>query len=127
VLSPGECQEDVLIRSRGELRWIMEERGWTGEARTDVEEVLRVNLSGANLREINLTAQQLNGANLSKAHLNQAILRDVGLRAAQLQGTHFDYADLSGVDLRDARMVVVTDLRYAILDSRTLGTNTQIG
>ena len=68
---------------------------------------LRVNLSGAYLRDANLRGAHLYGAGLSGADLRGANLREVDLReadlsGADLSGAYLSSANLRGADLRDA-------------------------
>jgi hypothetical protein len=90
--------EGVEIRTRGEVQWILLERGWLGEQQITYERE-RVNLSRADL----------GGTNLSGTHL----------RAASLYGTRLRRANLSGVNLRAARMDAATVLVEITLDTKT--------
>ncbi len=107
------------IRTRAELHWILHERDWGVESSTG-DTRRRANLSGANLRRLDLSDEKLNGANFSMAHLNEANLTGVRLRGANLSGTQFDWSDLRGADLREVRLDVTTDFRGVKLDSSTL-------
>ena len=61
-----------------------------------------VDLQGANLRGANLQGVDLRGADLQYAYLRGANLRDVDLQNANLRGVDLQGADLQGADLRDA-------------------------
>ncbi|GGA41940.1 pentapeptide repeat-containing protein [Okeania sp. KiyG1] len=71
-------------------------------------------LSGADLRGINLRERLLDGANLSGALLNKADLWRTGLNRANLSG-----ANLSGADLQEATFVTA-NLKEANLSKTTL-------
>jgi hypothetical protein len=90
--------DSVEIRTRGEVRWILHERGWSGDGQIAYERE-RVNLSGADL----------GAANLSGMHL----------RAASLYGTRLRGANLSGANLRAARMDAATVVVEIALDTST--------
>ena len=77
--------EGVAIRTRGELLWVMRERGWSGW--------------------VHDLAAGYKPANLSGAHLNNANLRGADLTGAELDGANLDGADLDGADLTDAKGV----------------------
>ena len=67
------------------------------------------NLSGANLRDANLSGANLSGANLSDANLRDANLSganlsDADLRDADLRGANLSDADLSDANLSDANL-----------------------
>jgi uncharacterized protein YjbI with pentapeptide repeats len=89
--------EGVLIRTRGELSWVMRERDWRGEGHKDGK--ARPDLSGA--------------------HFTLAFLRGAYLGLADLRGADFSTADLRGVDLRRTHMNAETNLYGAQLDART--------
>jgi Pentapeptide repeats (8 copies) len=72
----------VEIRTRGELRWILKERSWSGEGIAFERE--RVDLSGADLARANLRGMHLRGANLSGTRLREANLRGAVLRAVRM-------------------------------------------
>jgi hypothetical protein len=97
--------EGVNIRTRGELSWVSQERGWVAED----EEAPASNLSGADLSWANLCGVDLNVANLSGANLH----------GANLSGADLGDATLSGADLSGARMNANTRLTDATLDSHT--------
>jgi hypothetical protein len=87
----------VAICTAGELRWILGERGWSGER--DALGQPRPQLEEADLR----------GANLSRVRLCQAILRNASVEGACLFG-----ADLYRAELQGARCEK-TDLRQVEL------------
>ena len=60
------------------------------------------NLSGADLRDANLSDANLSGADLRGADLSGADLRDANLRGADLSGADLRDANLSDANLRDA-------------------------
>jgi hypothetical protein len=112
--------EEVEIRTRGELTWIMDTRAWSGAithlagARVDLR---HARLSPANLVGVNLYGADLSGADLHWVRLDQAGLGEADLSHANLETSYLDGAHLweakltqaslykahmSGVDLRDA-------------------------
>lgn len=103
----------VVIRTRGELQWIMRERRWralladsaayvaTSHIEFEVPNT-RVNLSKAILRKIDLAGVRLGGADLSNAVLSQARLADASLMGADLAGVRASGVDLHGADLHGA-------------------------
>jgi hypothetical protein len=129
---------DVPILTRGELRWILQERRWSGSDPM-LEEDERADLSGAylyqadlrgvdlnlaDLSEADLTFATLSGAhmhyaNLSRANLSGAHLRGAALPGANLNGAHLDNADLRGTSLFIATLSGA-DLRAATLSEANL-------
>lgn len=125
----------VVIRTRGELQWIMRERGWralladsaayvaTSRIEFEVPNT-RVNLSKAILRKIDLTGIKLGGADLSSAVLSQARLADASLMGADLAGVRASGVDLHGADLHGANlqgaMLVNSNLHDAVLTQANL-------
>ncbi|HEX3269595.1 MAG TPA: pentapeptide repeat-containing protein [Ktedonobacterales bacterium] len=112
---------NVRLRSRGEVRWILQERGWSGEYDAyTVKYVLTpkgedaraadlrgVNLSHVPLRDVYLRRADLSGANLVFADLTGAHLADVTLNDADmgrviLHRGELNYATLTGAHLRQA-------------------------
>lgn len=121
----------VIIRTRGELMWILAERGWDGEhdaytvkyvlaprGQTSLPADLRqANLSHAVLGDVLLRRADLAGANLVFADLRGAHLADVHLAHADLgRGSlaeaELNYADLSHAHLREATLSGA-NLQYA--------------
>ncbi|HEV2460875.1 MAG TPA: pentapeptide repeat-containing protein, partial [Ktedonobacterales bacterium] len=114
---------DVPILTRGELRWVLQQRRWSGSDPM-LEEDERADLSGAylyqadlsgvdlnlaNLSEADLTFANLSGAymhyaNLSRGNLRGANLRGAVLPGANLSGAHLDDADLHGTSLNIANL-----------------------
>lgn len=88
---------DVGIHTAGELRWILRERGWSGEE--DPHGHARPQLEEADLRGANLSQMQLCQAVLRKANIERACLVGANLYRAELQGTKCEQADLRQVDL----------------------------
>ncbi|HEV2236396.1 MAG TPA: pentapeptide repeat-containing protein, partial [Ktedonobacterales bacterium] len=130
--------EGVALRTRGELLWVLRERGWSGafpteqgKGRPNLSRALlnAVNLSGVTLNAANLSGADLRRANLSGVFLRGADLSDSYLRLANLSGAYLRFANLSGAfvreaylngaDMRSVRMDVGTVLFGATLDSRT--------
>jgi uncharacterized protein YjbI with pentapeptide repeats len=107
----------VIIRTRGELRWILHTRDWSGEHDTGGKE--RPDFSGAIMEGINLGEIHLGRADLSNADLFRANLREAYLQRVILSGTNLREADLCGSVLAGARMDTATVLVGATLDSHT--------
>jgi uncharacterized protein YjbI with pentapeptide repeats len=100
--------ELVSISTQGELLWVMRQRRWSGEV-TLPEGYERATLSGAILRDANLSGADLRGANLSgarlrDANLNAALLGGANLSGADLRGTNLSGALLGGTNLSGARL-----------------------
>jgi hypothetical protein len=130
--------EGVALRTRGEVLWVLRERGWSGTFPTERGKgrpnlsgslLSAVNLSGITLNAANLRGADLRRSNLSGVFLRGADLSDSYLRFANLNGAYLRFANLSGAfvreaflrgaDLRSVRMDVGTVLFGATLDSRT--------
>ncbi|MEL6399247.1 MAG: pentapeptide repeat-containing protein [Cyanobacteria bacterium J06607_6] len=91
----------------------------------DIQQLLQTNLcencdlSGANLRGLDLREAQLTGANLQGAWLNfsdlsRADLRQANLQGADISGTRFQGTNLQAADLTDA---IVTNICPAVSDN----------
>lgn len=78
-----------------------------------------INLSGAALKNANLSAADLQGANLSRAGLDFARCKGARLLEANLTRASAQHANFTGADLRYAE-IESADLRGAILDSADL-------
>jgi uncharacterized protein YjbI with pentapeptide repeats len=128
----------VRIHTRGELRWIMRARQWSGEddnftvkylLRPQEQEVEAANLNGAWLADSNLSDIQLRratfvGANLVRANLCGADLVDTDfaradLGFANLQGTNLIWSNFDGAHLRQANLQDAL-LRFANLSGAGL-------
>ncbi len=81
---------DVRIHSRGELFWVMGERGWSG--RYDAYTVKYL---------VKPRGESYEPANLSGVNLSHVCLRDIDLRIADLSGANLVFADLRGAHLAD--------------------------
>lgn len=93
---------DVAVNTRGELRWILHERGWLDTssdpaalrikpqpASEDDEPSEPVDLRGVDLRSVDLSSAILRGAALEQAGLGGANLADADLSGAILDGADF--------------------------------------
>jgi len=128
----------VAIRTRGELAWLMAERGWSGEhdaysvkyvlaprGQSSIPADLRsANLSHTTLGEVFLRRADLSGANLVFADLRGAHLADAQLTQADmgridLTGAELNYADLAQAHLREAKLTGA-NLQYATLPGARL-------
>jgi len=91
------------IHTRGELRWILRERHWSGEALMSTEErrpdLRQIDLSYANLRNMAFVETHFEGAKLVGADLRGAVMPSVHLEGAALTGVMLDGADLTGAYL----------------------------
>jgi hypothetical protein len=76
-------------------------------------------LTGANLRDANLSHANLEGSGLSHANLARARLRDAKLERANLRSAFLWDADLQAAVLREANLEQA-DLRYANLEGANL-------
>src|SRR5258708_2106431 len=119
--------EGVWIRTRGELMWVMGERGWSGESFTHTPADFRgaylykANLSAAELDSANLSGAELSSANLAGANLFKANLSGASLTEANLSRATLNHANLSGVPLYEGRLSDAL-LDYANLSAATLFT-----
>jgi hypothetical protein len=118
---------DVRISTRGELRWVMEERRWSGatslsgayeHANLSRAAFSGANLSGTSLQYANLSGAAFNYATLSKVDLSGADLSRVVFFGANLSGAYLISANLSGADLGGANLSGAI-LRIARMDATT--------
>jgi Pentapeptide repeats (8 copies) len=109
--------EGVRIRTRGELQWVMRQRDWSGERDAGDDE--QPNLSGVDLREVNLSHVALRRANLSGAFLRGTNLSHASLRGANLSGAYLRRTTLSGTNLHYVRMDALTTVTEVVLDTTT--------
>jgi uncharacterized protein YjbI with pentapeptide repeats len=127
-ITPDSPYKDVVIRTLGEVQWIMTQRGWIGELDLSKgpEQAIanRVNLSGATMSDANLSGAILSGANLSEVNLNRANLSGVdllmaNLSSATLRETNLNKTYLGGVNLAEA-ILYKADLTEAYLGGANL-------
>jgi uncharacterized protein YjbI with pentapeptide repeats len=121
----------VQIRTRGELQWVMQERGWSGDvvdlatghepAHLSGADFARANLRSANLIRANLSGANLNNANLSGAHLGSVDLSGADLAGANLSRAFPAGANLTGAVLSDVNLSEA-HLWRANLSGTNLGT-----
>ncbi len=116
--------EKVVIRTLGELRWILREHDWSGEF-INLERKQRPDLRGAaTMYNANLSGADLSGADLSSTDLSGADLSDTNLIGATLRGVHLAGANLSRATIIDADMrgadLGIADLREANLSDTNL-------
>jgi hypothetical protein len=123
----------IRLRSRGEVNWVLRERGWSGEPDaytvkymlTPKGEEARpadlrgVNLSHVRLRDVHLRRADLSGANLvfadlTGAHLADAIFTDADMGRVILHLGELNYATLTGAHLRQANLSAA-NLQYTNL------------
>ena len=123
--------EDVILKNGRSLKEVLElHKKWLEEEK-DGE---RVNLSSENLRDIDFSNSDLEGAilintdltdvNLSDANLRSTNLSYANLRSTNLRSTDLSYANLRGVDLGYANLSYAdlrgVDLSYADLRGANL-------
>lgn len=82
---------DIHIRTRGELLWVLRERGWSGQH--DAYTVKYI---------IKPRGESHESANLSGVNLSHVCLGDIHLRMADLSGANLVFANLRGAHLADA-------------------------
>ncbi|HEY1391653.1 MAG TPA: pentapeptide repeat-containing protein [Ktedonobacterales bacterium] len=99
--------EGVAIFTRGEVRWVMQERNWSGEREAGGKE--RANLSGTRLTRANLIGAHLRAANLSGSDLF----------GADLSGADLANTNLRGATLQAAYMNIYTKVQFATIDPET--------
>src|SRR5262249_12440542 len=128
----------VAIRTRGELAWVMAERGWSGEhdaytvkyvlaprGKSSIPADLRnANLSHTTLGDVFLRRADLSGANLvfadlRGAHLADAVLMHADMGRIDLSGAELNFVDLAQAHLREAKLTGA-NLRYATLPGARL-------
>ncbi len=79
-------------------------KDFTGQNLADAQ-LAHADLSGALLREVDLSRANLANADLSKADLTGAILRAANMSEARLQGADMTRADMEGATLSRARLI----------------------
>ena len=125
----------VVIGTRGELKWIIAERGWNidGSVATIADDP---DLRGADIRG-NMSGVVLYGAKLSGAYIETADFTDANLsfsdlRKAYIMNSSFNRAVLTGANLRQANIfrsdmsdaqLIVADCRNARLGGASPATN----
>jgi len=130
--SEAYAYRGVRIATRGELDWIMRDRGWSGsiEAGLDVRPVLRgARFERVNLNEVELYRADLTDANFYQAELRRAllvaatlldcILERSSLREARLAGATLAQSNLRHIDLSSADLTRA-DLRASDLSHANL-------
>jgi uncharacterized protein YjbI with pentapeptide repeats len=108
----------VSIHTRGEVRWILHERHWSGEAQMSPEEqrpdlrqavLSHANLSNMSFVETHFEDAKMVGADLRNgvmptAHLEGATLTDAILDGADLTGAHLERTDAKNISLVNANL-----------------------
>src|SRR5260221_1644253 len=92
----------VIIRTRGEVKWIVRERGWkTGGAEILAEfiDLRRVGFDQANLSGTDLSLANLSGAVITYANFTSADLSLANLSGVAITGTNFTSAQLGLANL----------------------------
>lgn len=92
----------VSIRTLDEVRWIMQERGWSGDYRSQA--INRSDWREADFRQANLDGADFRGAILKEADFYAASLRHADFRWANLNGAYFASTDLQGARLRKSNL-----------------------
>src|SRR6476620_4862057 len=113
----------VVIGTRGELKWIIAERGWNidGSVATIADDP---DLRGADIRG-NMSGVVLYGAKLSGAYIETADFTDANLsfsdlRKAYIMNSSFNRAVLTGANLRQANIFRsdMSDAQLIVADCR---------
>jgi uncharacterized protein YjbI with pentapeptide repeats len=93
-VAAGKAPYDgVAVRTRGELTWILSERGWTRDK--PLSAAKRRNFQRALFEDANLAGVALRGANVRGARFSRANLHKGDLRDATFDGADFANADLT--------------------------------
>src|SRR5438128_2406070 len=82
---------------------------------------IHADLSGADLRGVNLNRANFRGVNLNRANFRGADLTETNLTFANLYGTNFRGADLRLANIINAAGLGRTDLTSAIMGGTALG------
>ncbi len=118
---------DVIIRTRGELEWIIQRRGWTGkedfpEKGTEQIDFRSINCTGvnlsstkdtllrirgacfteANLDGVNFSGSEVTWADFSGATMKRALLRETNFSATNFTSTNLESSDLFSAILNGA-------------------------
>lgn len=110
--------QDVIIRTLGELEWVMEQRNWSGDllphaakeradlsgVRLEGNRLSHVSEWGINLSGVRLWGANLAGAKLWRANLTGADLTGADLSAANVSGANFTNANLNHANLSNANL-----------------------
>ncbi|MBV8883202.1 MAG: pentapeptide repeat-containing protein [Chroococcidiopsidaceae cyanobacterium CP_BM_RX_35] len=91
----------------------------------DTKECVGCNLSGANLKTVNLQAANLAGANLQDADLEKANLQETNLQAANLQGADLGKANIAGANLQGANLFDADLEKANLIGAKIEGANLQ--
>lgn len=100
----------VVIRTRGELNWIVQERGWRTGAYDSVEQMIdlrNTGIRGAALNHADLNYANLSGAVIASANLSNAVLLYANLSSANIANTNLSNAELGLANLSGANIVGV--------------------
>ena len=112
----------VKIQTRGELRWIMQQRGWEGDWGSNTE--ASANFAEADFSEANLSYANLYGADLSNAHLDSVNLSCANLAFATLDEAYLENTNFQGAELMETSLLHAhlgsSDLSGAFLDNADL-------
>src|SRR5690348_15434993 len=92
----------VVIRTRGEVNWIVRERGWRAGGFDTFDQAIdfrRVGVDGAVLSRLDLSF-----ANLSDAIINDSTFSDTDFTGANLSGAFISDSTLSGAKFTNANL-----------------------
>ncbi len=95
----------VVIETRGEVNWIVQERGWRredGKTREQFIDFRRVGVHKAVLNDVDLSVANLSGAYIGNSNFSGAKLEVANLSDAFITGTNFRGAELYSANLSDA-------------------------
>ncbi|NET86392.1 MAG: CHAT domain-containing protein, partial [Moorea sp. SIO1F2] len=98
--------EDLILYQKRLEAW----NQWRARNTELVPDLIKINLTGANLRRANLSNVNLSKANLTGANLSHADLSNVILSGANLTGANLSHANLSEADLVEANLTAVQAL-----------------
>ena len=97
----------VPIRTRREVEWILQERGWSTEHTTDLERV-------ADFRDADFRDAQLHAVDLRGANLHGAIFDGADLSEAKLDGADLSYG-IDPVDTSRSNVFLVAIMAVYVI------------
>jgi len=114
--------EGAVIHTRGEIAWIVRERGWrtdVTDSRKQMMDFRHVDIAGADLNHAQFRFADLSGAVLRDSSFNHANFAFANLSGAVIEGCRFRGAEMSGVSLSGTR-VFDGDFSDAVLHGANL-------
>ncbi|MFI5272045.1 MAG: pentapeptide repeat-containing protein [Ktedonobacterales bacterium] len=112
--------DEVKVRTRQELLWIMRANNWSGDSpySKGAAKLSGINLAGAHLAGAMLKGADLTHANLVGTDLRGAKLASTSLRGADASDAMLCDADLVGADLSGAVLIGANLTRANLLSAR---------